>query len=158
MTIERVGVDGVTLRVSVEGRGVPVLLLHGFPDSLDMWRSQVPPLVDAGFRAIAVDLRGFGESDKPSRVGAYVMPRIIEDLTGVLDRFGVRRAHVVGHDWGAIAAWALAGWAPERVDRLVAISVGHPRSFVRALARQAWRSWYAAFFQLPRLPEAVIRA
>jgi pimeloyl-ACP methyl ester carboxylesterase len=158
MTIERVAGAGVSQRVSVEGRGVPVLLLHGFPDSLDMWRNQVPALVDAGFRTIAPDLRGFGESDRPSRVADYLMPRVVEDLKSVLDRFDVPRAHVVGHDWGAIAGWGLAGWAPERVDRLVAISVGHPRSFVRALARQAWKSWYAGFFQLPRVPEAAIRA
>jgi pimeloyl-ACP methyl ester carboxylesterase len=156
--IERVTGDGISLRVSVEGRGAPVLLLHGFPDSLDLWRHQVPALVDAGFRTIALDLRGFGESDRPVRARDYVMPRVVEDLKRVLKHYGVRRAHVVGHDWGSIAAWGFAGWAPECVDRLVAISVGHPRSFVRALARQAWRSWYAAFFQLPRIPEAAVRA
>jgi pimeloyl-ACP methyl ester carboxylesterase len=158
VTTERVAGDGVSLRVSVDGRGAPVLLLHGFPDSLDLWRNQVPALIDSGFRTIALDLRGFGESDKPGRVRDYLMPRVLEDVKRILDRFRVPRTHVVGHDWGAIVGWGLAGWAPERVDRLVAISVGHPRSFVRALARQAWKSWYAAFFQLPRVPEAAIRA
>jgi pimeloyl-ACP methyl ester carboxylesterase len=158
MPIERVAGDDVMLRVSVEGRGAPVLLLHGFPDRLEMWRNQVPALVEAGFRTIALDLRGFGESDRPNRVSAYLMPRIVNDLKCVLDRFGVGRSHVVGHDWGAIAAWGLAGWAPERVHHLVAICVGHPRSFVRSLATQAWKSWYAAFFQIPRVPESLIRA
>jgi pimeloyl-ACP methyl ester carboxylesterase len=156
----RIPGDGVTLEVVDEGSGPAVLLLHGFPDSSRLWRKQVPALVASGYRAIAPDLRGFGESDKPPRVRDYAMPRILADLTAILDALGVERASVVGHDWGAIAAWALAGWHPGRVDRLVAVSVGHPKSFLRAAlsSGQAFRSLYALFFQIPGVSEATIRA
>jgi pimeloyl-ACP methyl ester carboxylesterase len=151
---------GVTLEVRDEGRGDPVLLLHGFPDSSRLWRKQVPVLVEAGFRVVAPDLRGFGESDRPSRVRDYTMPKILADLRAVLDALGVDRASVVGHDWGAVAAWALAGWHPERVERLAPVSVGHPKSFLRAAlsSGQAFQSLYALFFQIPHLSEAAIQA
>ncbi|HEX2089189.1 MAG TPA: alpha/beta fold hydrolase, partial [Actinomycetota bacterium] len=94
------------------------------------------------------------------RVRDYAMPKILADLTAVLDALDVDRATVVGHDWGAIAAWAFAGHHPERVERLVPISVGHPKSFLRAAlsSGQAFRSLYALFFQIPVLSEAMIRA
>jgi pimeloyl-ACP methyl ester carboxylesterase len=154
----RIEVDGVSLRVVEEGTGPPVLLLHGFPDSADMWRHQIPVLAAAGFRVVAPDLRGFGESDKPPSTSAYAMDRILGDLRGVLDALGIGRVHVVGHDWGAIAAWALAGWEPDRVRRLVAISVGHPRSWARPSLSQLRRSWYAVLFQVPGLAERLFRA
>ena len=156
----RIPGDGINLQVRDEGSGPAVLLLHGFPDSSRLWRKQIPALVAAGFRAIAPDLRGFGESDKPPAPRDYAMPRIRADLRAVLDALGVERAHVVGHDWGAIVGWALAGWDSNRVDRLVAISVGHPKSYLRTAfsSGQALRSLYALFFQLPGLSEAALRA
>lgn len=158
MTERRISVNGVSLHVVEEGSGFPVLLLHGFPDSSRLWREQIGALAGAGYRVIAPDLRGFGRSDKPRKTSAYSMPTIVRDLESLLDALAVERAHVVGHDWGAVAAWALAGHKPGRVARLVAVSVGHPRSFVRALPEQALRSLYALFFQIPALPEAVLRA
>jgi pimeloyl-ACP methyl ester carboxylesterase len=156
----RISAGDVTLNVVDEGRGAPVLLLHGFPDSSRLWRNQIPALVDAGFRAIAPDLRGFGQSDRPRTVRDYVMPKILGDLRRVMDDLGIERASVVGHDWGAVTAWALAGRMPGRVQRLVAVSVGHPRSYVRAAlsSSQALRSLYALFFQLPGIAEASLRA
>ena len=158
--MSRIAGDGVTLEVVDEGSGPAVLLLHGFPDSSRLWRKQIPALVSAGFRAIAPDLRGFGESDRPPRVGDYVMPKILADLTAVLDSLGIVRANVVGHDWGAVVGWALAGWHPRRADRLVAVSVGHPKSYLRAAlsSGQAIRSLYALFFQVPGVSEAALRA
>jgi pimeloyl-ACP methyl ester carboxylesterase len=152
--------SGAMLHVLDEGSGSPVLMLHGFPDSSRLWRNQIPALTAAGFRAIAPDLRGFGESDRPPRVRDYTMPKIIDDLRRVMDASNVERAAVVGHDWGAITAWSLAAWEPDRVERLVAVSVGHPRSYVRAAltSTQAIRSLYALFFQLPVVAEATIRA
>ena len=151
---------GITLQVVDEGSGPTVLLLHGFPDSSRLWRKQIPVLVKAGFRAVAPDLRGYGESDRPPRVRDYAMPKVLADLTAILDALDVDRARVVGHDWGAIAAWALAGHHPERVERLVPISVGHPKSVLRAAfsSGQAFRSLYALFFQIPGVSEATIRA
>src|SRR5262245_36605960 len=126
MATTRINVGTLNFNVVHEGSGEPVLLLHGFPDSSHLWRNQIPALVDAGFRVVAPDLRGFGDSDKPLETEAYGVPAIVEDVVGILDRLDVRRAHVVGHDWGAAVAWALTALHPERVSRLVALSVGHP--------------------------------
>ena len=103
----------LSLRVVEEGDGEPVLLLHGFPDSADLWRNQIPALAQAGFRVVAPDLRGFGESDKPQDVEAYSAGRILADIAGIMDATGLEEAHVVGHDWGAGFAWAVAGMLPE---------------------------------------------
>lgn len=156
MTSRRVTVGGVSLRVLEEGAGAPVLLLHGFPDSAHMWRHQIPVLASAGFRVVAPDLRGFGESDKPQSASAYAMDHILDDLRGVLDALGIGRVHVVGHDWGAIAAWALAGLETDRVRRLVVIAVGHPAAFARPSFSQLRMSWYATFFQVPGLAERLL--
>ncbi|MGH2811170.1 MAG: alpha/beta fold hydrolase, partial [Actinomycetota bacterium] len=124
MTLARNSIELGDLRLAVvdEGEGAPVLLLHGFPDSADLWRGQIPALVTAGFRAIAPDLRGFGQSDKPSKVEDYALLLILQDVVGLMDRLEVERAHVVGHDWGAVVAWLLATFQPERVGSLVAVS------------------------------------
>ena len=125
----RVDSGGVQLDVQVEGTGKPIVLLHGFPDSKRLWARQVPALIDAGFQVIVPDQRGYGASDKPAEVDAYAIPFLAIDVTAVLDALSIERAHVVGHDWGAAVAWATASFAPERVERLVALSVGHPSSF-----------------------------
>lgn len=113
--MRRVAGDGVTLAVVDEGEGRPVLLLHGFPDSSQVWRDQVPALLKSGMRVIAPDLRGFGESDKPEAVEEYAVSRSVADVLALLDGLGIERAHVVGHDWGAAVAWVLAAFAPARV-------------------------------------------
>jgi pimeloyl-ACP methyl ester carboxylesterase len=130
-----------------------VLLLHGFPDSGRVWRHQVPPLVDGGFRVIVPDMRGFGRSDKPGGVADYGAGRLLADIIGVLDHVGADRVHVVGHDWGAAVAWALALFAPQRVDHLVVLSVGHPTSFRTAGLEQRQKSWYMLLFLFPGVAE-----
>ena len=150
--------DGVSLSVWCEGEGVPVLLLHGFPDTHRLWRNQIPVLVESGFLVIAPDLRGFGDSGKPRSARAYVMSQILDDLDRILDAAGAEDACVVGHDWGAVAAWAYAGNRPERTRKLTAVSVGHPKAFVRAWKKQFPRSWYAVAFQVPKLAELVFSA
>src|SRR5439155_20638906 len=102
--MKRIEANGLTFAVLDEGEGQPVLLLHGFPDSSRLWRNQVPALVAAGYRVIAPDLRGFGESDKPENVDDYNILNIAADVFGILDALGVERTHVVGHDWGAVIA------------------------------------------------------
>src|SRR5579862_9543298 len=116
-------VNGVSLYVEEHGAGVPVLLLHGFPDSARLWRNQAPFLVSNGFRVIMPDMRGFGRSGRPQEVAAYRLPNVVADVTGLLDDLDIEAAHVVGHDWGAAVAWLMAALAPDRVRRLVAISV-----------------------------------
>jgi pimeloyl-ACP methyl ester carboxylesterase len=149
--------DGVTLAVLDEGEGVPVLLLHGFPDSSRLWRHQIPALVAAGLRAIAPDLRGFGKSDKPEAVEEYAIARSVADMVAVLDALGIERAHVVGHDWGAGLAWALAAYVPTRVERLVVMSVGHPNTLRRPSVAQREKGWYQLLFQFRGVAEALIQ-
>jgi pimeloyl-ACP methyl ester carboxylesterase len=127
-----------------------VVLLHGFPEFWYGWRHQIPGLAAAGFRVLALDMRGYGESGQPALVGD-VSALIAEQCGG--------RAHVVGHDWGGIVAWYTAMLAPQHVDRLVVLNAPHPAAYLRELpgVRQALRSYYALLFQLPSLPEAFIR-
>lgn len=138
---------GVNLDVEVHGHGRPVVLIHGFPDSKRLWSKQVPALVDAGFQVITYDQRGYGASDKPADVEAYNIVYLAMDVAAVLDGVGAERAHVVGHDWGAAVAWAAAAFAPDRVDHLVALSVGHPSAFGAAGLAQREKSWYMLLFQ-----------
>jgi pimeloyl-ACP methyl ester carboxylesterase len=149
----RVDVNGVGIEVDVTGEGRPVVLLHGFPDSGRLWRNQVSALADAGFQAIVPDLRGYGDSDKPDDVNAYALPFLAGDVLAVLDHVGVERAHVVGHDWGAALAWGIAALAPDRVDHLVALSVGHPSAFYNAGFAQREKSWYMLLFQFEGIAE-----
>ena len=149
----RVETNGVELEVEVRGDGPPVLLLHGWPDDHHLWDVQVEALVAAGFRTIAPDLRGFGESSKPDGVASYTSPLLVGDVIGLLDALGVARAHVVGHDWGAAISWILAVVVPDRVDHLVAMSVGHLASFADADMEQRERSWYMLLFQFEDVAE-----
>ena len=143
----RIEVNGVGLEVEVSGEGRPVVLLHGFPDSGRLWRHQRPALVDAGFQVVVPDLRGYGGSDKPTEPDTYAIPFLAGDVLGILDHLHIERAHVVGHDWGSALGWAIASLAPERVDHLVALSVGHPASFRTAGLAQNEKSWYMLLFQ-----------
>lgn len=149
----RLTVNGVTLNVAEAGYGAPVLLLHGFPDSWQLWRHQIAALADSGFRVIAPDLRGFGESDKPESVDDYNLLNLVGDVAGLLDELEVHRSVVVGHDWGAALAWAFAAFVPDRVEKLVAVSVGHPEAFAGAGVEQKQLSWYMLWFQFPGVAE-----
>ncbi len=155
--MRRIAAADLTLAVADEGDGRPVLLLHGFPDSSYVWRHQVPTLVGAGLRAVAPDLRGFGESDKPEAVEEYSLARSVADMTAVLDALGIERTHVVGHDWGAGVAWLLAAFVPERVDRLVAMSVGHPNTRRTRSIEQREKAWYQLLFQFTDVAEELLR-
>jgi pimeloyl-ACP methyl ester carboxylesterase len=147
--------NGVWLYVEDHGQGEPVLLLHGWPDSARLWRHQVPYLVAHGFRVIAPDLRGFGRSGRPAEAAAYGLHNAVADVGAVLDHFGVQTAHVVGHDWGAGVAWLTAAVSPERVGKLVVISVPHPRA--PQTLRQYEMAWYQLFFQFTGIAEATLR-
>jgi pimeloyl-ACP methyl ester carboxylesterase len=149
----RIQVGDVTFNVAEVGSGPPVILLHGWPDSWHLWTAQMEALARNGHRVIAPDLRGFGESDCPEEVEAYSLGRLIGDVTAVMDHFNIERAAVVGHDWGAAVAWLVATFLPERVERLVAVSVGHPKAFVGAGYSQKQLSWYMLWFQFPGVAE-----
>jgi pimeloyl-ACP methyl ester carboxylesterase len=150
--MSRVDVNGVGIEYQVTGQGRPVVLLHGFPDSGRLWRHQVAALAAAGFQVIVPDLRGYGRSDKPEAVEAYSLPVLAGDVMAVLADVGVERAQVVGHDWGAALAWAIASFAPASVDHLAVLSVGHPSTFRRTM-EQRQKSWYMLLFQFPGVAE-----
>jgi pimeloyl-ACP methyl ester carboxylesterase len=152
--VRRIRGDGVELAVHDEGEGTPVLLIHGFPDSANLWRNQVNALIAAGFRTIAPDLRGFGES---GRADDYRVGRSVADMAAILDTLSIEKAHVVGHDWGAGVAWALAALEPGRVDRLVAMSVGHPGMRSERTLESRQKAWYTLLFQFPEAEALLTR-
>lgn len=155
-------VEGVGARIHVEMTGPedgrPVVLLHGFPDRGRLWDRQTAALAGAGYRVIVPDQRGYGRSDKPGQVDSYNLMYLAADVGAVLDAVQVPGAHVVGHDWGAAVAWVVAAMAPDRVDHLVALSVGHPQSFAAAGFEQREKSWYMLLFQFEEIAEQWLRA
>lgn len=141
--------------------GPLVLLLHGFPEGWYGWRAQLGALAAAGYRVVAPDGRGYGRSAKPVGVRAYGLDHLAGDVVGIIAALGRDRAALVGHDWGALVAWTVAARQPSWVTRLAILNVPHPATigaFLRAHRSQRLRSWYIAFFQLPWLPEATLRA
>ena len=150
----------VRLHYVEAGEGPLVLLLHGFPQFWYQWRHQVPALVEAGFRVVAPDMRGYNLSDKPLGVRAYRVELLARDVERLILACGERTAVVVGHDWGALAAWIAAMRYPGRVEKLAILNVPHPARSLDGLLSpmQLLRSSYMFFFQIPRLPEEVIRA
>ncbi len=130
-----------------------VVLLHGFPECWYSWRKQLPVL-GARYRVVAPDMRGYNLSDKPARVEDYRMSRLVDDVTGLIRHCGAREAAVIGHDWGGAVAWAVAQHYPDYVWKLASLQVPPPAVWARNLTlKQALRSWYMLFFQLPRVPE-----
>jgi pimeloyl-ACP methyl ester carboxylesterase len=153
----RTNVNGTALDVFDQGTGEPVLLVHGFPDTHDIYRHQVPALVEAGYRAITFDLRGFGGSDKPTDTAQYTPQMTIADIAGVLDAVGVDKAHLVGHDWGAMLSWTFATAMPDRVSSLTALSLGHLGAYQAAGWEQKEKAWYILQFQNPLVEEWLLR-
>jgi pimeloyl-ACP methyl ester carboxylesterase len=131
-----------------------VVALHGFPECWYGWHRQIAPLVEAGFRVLVPDQRGYNASDKPDSVRAYRIPELVGDVVGLVESEGRESAHVVGHDWGAVVAWSLALSRPAMLDRLGIVNVPHPGAYLRTLAgEQFLRSWYILAMQLPGLAE-----
>ena len=133
-----------------------VLLLHGFPECWYSWRHQIPVLAEY-FRVVAPDLRGYNLSEKPREVSAYHLNYLVEDVLALADYYGAEQFYLVGHDWGAMIAWATALLHPERVLKLAALQVPHPRRFLENMkGNQLQASCYVAAFQVPGLPELMI--
>jgi len=133
-----------------------VMFLHGFPDSADMWTQQVACLHEQGYRCIAPDTVGCGHSQIAPKLRDYNARMIVEDKVALLDHLGLERVDVVGHDWGAILAWLVAGHYPQRVNHLVVMSVGHPGAYARAGLDQKLAGWYIAFFCLGGFAERLL--
>ena len=153
--------NGMRFHVAECGTGDKLaLFLHGFPEFWYSWRHQLPLLARLGYRAWAPDLRGYGKSDRPARVEDYAIEKLVEDVAGLIDAAPARETVLIAHDWGGIIAWAFAMRRPRPLARLVVMNLPHPACFDREFRtwRQFRRSWYALLFQLPRLPEALLRA
>ena len=155
--------NGLSFTVDEAGEGPDVALcLHGFPECRFSWRHQLPALAEAGWRAVAPDLRGYGETDTPRDRAAYGLDHLVDDVAALFDTCGARRRLLIAHDWGGIIAWTFAMRRRARpLDGLVILNAPHPGRIREVLARswrQRARSWYVAFFQVPRLPEAILTA
>ncbi|HLI41348.1 MAG TPA: alpha/beta hydrolase [Streptosporangiaceae bacterium] len=157
-THRSVSANGTRFHVAEAGDGPLVLLLHGFPEFWWAWRHQLASLAAAGFRAVAVDLRGYGGSDKPPR--GYDLVTAAADAAGLVRALGEANAVVVGHDWGGLIAWTLAAYHPKVVRRLAVVSMAHPLRMRSAVLTnplgQGRRSGYAFGFQLPVVPERML--
>jgi epoxide hydrolase 4 len=156
---EFVTANGLRFHLRTDGDGPLVLLLHGFPQTSYMWERVMPPLAARGFRVVAPDLRGIGESSRPRRIRDYRLEVLGDDVAALIQALGEERAHVIGHDWGGVVAWEAAFSHPEAVDRLVTVNGPPAQAIVRALVsspRQLGRSWYVFFFNLPWLPEWLV--
>jgi len=155
-------INGVALHVVLAGSASakPLVFLHGFPEFWFAWRHQIDHFASSGYRVIIPDQRGYNLSEKPAGIASYSIDLLAKDVVGVLDTVTDSKAFIVGHDWGAIVAWYLAARYSERVRRTAMLSVPHPRIVIKNLIRnptQLRRSWYLLFFQLPWLPERMLR-
>ena len=120
-----VATNGLEMAVYEQGEGPAVIFLHGFPELAFSWRHQLPAVADAGFRAIAPDLRGYGQTGGPDDVDAYDLQHLSDDVIGLMDALGLETATIVGHDWGALLMWHTAMLHPERIDRLIGLNIPH---------------------------------
>jgi pimeloyl-ACP methyl ester carboxylesterase len=149
-----IAANGARFHVAEAGTGPLVVLLHGFPQFWWCWRDQLPALAQAGYRAVALDLRGYGASDKPPR--GYDTITLAADVAGVIRALGETGAVIVGHDWGGWLAWSMPGLAPRETKAIAVLSMAHPLTLRTALTRnpaqrRAWRP--VLEFQLPIRPE-----
>jgi pimeloyl-ACP methyl ester carboxylesterase len=162
ITTRRLEANGLSFVVDECGEGDSVaLLLHGFPESRHSWRHQLPLLADLGWRAIAPDTRGYGESSRPLGADQYKLSLLNEDVAALFEATGAKKRLLIGHDWGGIIAWAYAMEGRLPLDGLVAMNAPHLAVFgnlMRGSWKQRMKSWYMAFFQIPGLPEAMVTA
>jgi pimeloyl-ACP methyl ester carboxylesterase len=143
--------NGVRLAVYEEGAGPAVILVHGFPELAYSWRHQLPALSAAGFRAIAPDMRGYGQSDAPAGIDHYRVMQLIGDLQHLLDVLDIERATFVGHDWGALVLWYMALLAPDRMISLVALNIPYyprpPIDPIQLMRQRLGDDFYIVNFQ-----------
>jgi pimeloyl-ACP methyl ester carboxylesterase len=153
-------IDGLDFHVRVTGEGAPLVLLHGFPDSGELWRQQSGPLAALGRTVIVPDLRGFGATAAPTETTAYRLDRLARDVLEIVEAVvpGGTVFDLAGHDWGAALGWHLAAHHPQRVRRFAALSVGHPEAYRRAGLEQKLKGWYLFLFLTPRLAETTLGA
>lgn len=160
MSRRRLAVNGIELSFVEEGDGPLVVLCHGFPELAYSWRHQIPALTGAGYRVVAPDMRGFGESSAPAAIDAYDVVTLAGDMTGLLDALGEDAAIFVGHDWGASLVWQLAVLAPERVRAVAGMSVPFvpraPAAPIPIMRRHIGEDFYIVWFQTPGVADEAL--
>ncbi len=152
--------DGLSFDVDdTGGDGAPVILLHGFPQTKSSWHRVTPVLTEFGYRVLAPDQRGYSPGARPTRRRDYALDRLVGDVLALADTAGAERFHVVGHDWGGAVAWGLAATHPERLASMTSLTTPHARALAGSMIRstQLLKSWYVAAFQLPWVPEQLLR-
>ncbi len=153
-----VGTNGIRMHFVEAGKGFPVVMCHGFPELWYSWRYQISALAAAGFRAIAPDQRGYGDTDCPAAVESYTQTQIVADIIGMLDAMGISKCVIVGHNWGGMTAWNAALTHPERIERVIGVNTPfiprspiRPTDAMRAIAADGFH--YILYFQEPGVAE-----
>ncbi len=163
LSFQSVETNGVTLHTAVAGPedGPLVILLHGFPEFWYGWKHQIDALAKQGYRVMAPDQRGYNRSSKPPGAENYTLNDLRDDIAGLIEQSGKEKAFVVGHDWGGAVAWQLAATRPELVEKMIAVNIPHPQAMPKVMMRNPmqWvKSSYMLYFQIPKLPEAMMAA
>ena len=153
-----ISTNGINLHYVSEGAGKLMLMLHGFPEFWYSWRHQIKEFA-SDYHTVALDLRGYNDSDKPASLSAYQMSEFIQDLKGVITGLGYEDCILVAHDWGGAIAWNFAYAYPEMVEKLIVLNIPHPAKFAQGLRtpQQLLKSWYILAFQIPLLPELLFQ-
>ncbi|MEH2451404.1 alpha/beta fold hydrolase [Nostoc sp.] len=156
---EYITTNGLKLHYVTQGEGPLMLMLHGFPEFWYSWRHQIPEFAQ-DFKVVALDLRGYNDSDKPTEQSAYVMHEFLQDVEGVIKALGYQKCVLVGHDWGGAIAWNFAYAHPQMVEQLIILNLPHPAKFAQGLRtpQQLLRSYYMFIFQLPWVPELLLQS
>jgi epoxide hydrolase 4 len=156
MRSEFIEAGGITFHCLTDGAGPLVVMLHGFPQSSYEYRHLIPALARAGYRAVAPDMRGFGDTSRPSRIEDYALQTLGNDIAALIEALGAPKAHILGHEWGGIVGAEVALSHPDKVDRLVLVNGAPAITLGRAIHhswRQRLRSSYVLFYRIPHLPE-----
>ncbi len=147
--------NNIRFQIKESGSGKLILLLHGFPEFSYSW-AKVMPLLSHRFHVVAPDMRGYGQTDKPTRVSDYQIKILAQDVAELIRALGYEKAYIVGHDWGGGVAWEFAKWYPEMTEKLIVLNCP-PAVVLQKHLLTSWKqfkmSWYIFFFQLPFLPE-----
>ena len=153
-----ISTNGINLHYVSEGAGKLMLMLHGFPEFWYSWRHQIKEFA-SDYHTVALDLRGYNDSDKPASLSAYQMSEFIQDIKSVITGLGYEDCILVAHDWGGAIAWNFAYAYPEMVEKLIVLNIPHPAKFAQGLRtpQQLLKSWYILAFQIPFLPELLFQ-
>ena len=151
--------NNVNLHYVTQGEGKLMLMLHGFPEFWYSWRHQIAEFAN-DYQVVAIDMRGYNDSDKPDRLSAYKMSELTADVKGVIKWLGYDDCILVAHDWGGAIAWNFVYEYPDLVEKLIVMNLPHPAKFIAGLKtwRQLQKSWYIFWFQIPFLPELMFQA